>query len=315
MNRCPITYDDCGEARYSDRGLRLLSPRLEKLEPLPYSAERQLQEAIVRAEHMSVQGVQPKLSAVLSVQGRSFRIVSQQGRFILKPPNPPYPELPENEDLTMRLAEAAGIEVPIHGLVWAVDGTLTYFIRRFDRIGRRGKIAVEDGAQLAGRTRDTKYDYSVERLVKLLDHCTFPAVQRRELFRRLVFNFLVGNEDMHLKNYALIRRDGLVELAPGYDFVNTTCVYRAMGRSPDEIEETALPIRGRMRGLSRSLFLKYLAQDRLALTEAVVEDVLQSIREALPSWRTRIGRSFLSTELRKLYSEIVDERLARLELA
>jgi serine/threonine-protein kinase HipA len=173
---------------------------------------------------------------------------------------------------------------------------------------------MEDGAQLAGRTRDTKYDYSVERLIELLDYCTFPAVQRLELFRRLVFNFLVGNEDMHLKNHALITRDGIVELAPVFDYLNTTCVYRTMGRRADAIEETALPIRGRKRGLSRGLFAHYLGQERLALRAAVIQTVLQSMQSALSAWRTLVDRSFLAPESKALYWEIVEERMDRLEL-
>ena len=186
MSRCPITYEDCGAAQYSKKGLRRLSTRLPDLLPLPYTAERQRQEALLRAEHLSMGGIQPKLSAVLSIRHRSFLLVNRRGRFIIKPPNPPFPELPENEDLTMHLAQAAGIEVPIHGLVWALDGTLSYFVKRFDRVGRNDKLAVEDFAQLSGHTRETKYDFSIERLVDLLHHCSFPLVQAVDLFRRLL---------------------------------------------------------------------------------------------------------------------------------
>lgn len=71
--------------------------------------------------------------------------------------------LPENEDLSMRLAAAAGLDTPLHGLIYAKDGSLTYFIKRFDQIGRNRKLAVEDFAQLMGLDRDTKYDASNQR--------------------------------------------------------------------------------------------------------------------------------------------------------
>ena len=76
--------------------------------------------------------------------------------------------MPENEDLTMRLAETIGLEVPLHGMIWSKDNTLTYFIKRFDRKGQNDKVPLEDFAQLAGLSRDTKYNYSMEKLVDLV---------------------------------------------------------------------------------------------------------------------------------------------------
>ncbi len=129
MKYCPITYEPLPEgAAYSAEGLRLLNRNLESLAPLNFSAEQQRQEAISRTGKMSVQGLQLKLSAVLRITEGRFEIVDRDGRYILKPQSAEYSELPENEDLTMRLAAAAGIEVPVHGLVRSADGSLTYFI-------------------------------------------------------------------------------------------------------------------------------------------------------------------------------------------
>ncbi|HMB68058.1 MAG TPA: HipA domain-containing protein, partial [bacterium] len=215
-DRCLITYEPLASGDphpYSVAGLHRLSPALRSLEPFPYSARDQRREAVARATKMSIQGVQPKLSARLAVKNGAFRVVDRGGQWILKMQTETFADLPENEDLTMRLAETAGIPTPVHGLLRSVDGSLTYFVRRFDRAGRGRKLAVEDFAQLAGRTRDTKYDFSMERLVPLLDqHTTFPAVERQELFRRTVFAFLTGNEDLHLKNFSLrVDADGLVK--------------------------------------------------------------------------------------------------------
>ena len=102
----------------------------------------------------------------------------------------------------MRLAAAGGVAVPLHGLMYAKDGSLTYFIKRFDREGRKGKLAVEDFAQLMGRSRDTKYDGSMEKVAQVVEtHCTFPAIEKIKLFRLTLVNFLLGNEDMHLKKF------------------------------------------------------------------------------------------------------------------
>lgn len=310
MNRCPITYEEIPAGGYSPRGLRRLSPRLTRLEPLPWSAEEQRREAALRADRMSVQGVQPKLSARLAVAASRFEVVDTGGTFLLKPQHPVFPHLPENEDLTMRLAATAGIDVPLHGMVWSRDGTLTYFVRRFDRLPGGRKVAVEDFAQLTGGTRDTKYDSSMERLVPVLDAwCTFPAVARRELFRRSLFCFLTGNEDMHLKNWSLVTRDGRTDLSPAYDLVNSSLVL-----GPDA-EEMALPLRGRRRRLAREDWLDYWARERLQLPDRVVESVLDTFRTALPAWRERIGQSFLPPDLAAGYLDRVEERARRIALA
>ena len=165
MNRCPITYQLC-TARYSEQGLKLLSRTLTTLHDLPLTTEQLRREAAARAAKMSIQGVQPKVAARLNVAAGRFEIVDVGGRYILKPQTAAYPEVPENEDLTMRMAAQAGIETPFHGLIYGIDGALTYFIRRFDRKGRKERIHVEDFAQLSGKSRDTKYRSSMEQVVK-----------------------------------------------------------------------------------------------------------------------------------------------------
>jgi serine/threonine-protein kinase HipA len=298
------------EGVYSRRGLRRLSPRLADLAPLPYSAADQRREAALRADKMSIQGVQPKLSARLAPAGGTFEVVDRGGTFILKPQHPIYPHLPENEDLTMRLAGVAGIDVPLHGMVWSRDASLTYFIRRFDRRARGDRIAVEDFAQLTGGTRDTKYDSSMERLVSVLDsHCTFPAIARRELFRRSLFCFLIGNEDMHLKNWSLLTLAGQTGLSPAYDLVNSTLVLGASA------EEVALPLRGRKRNLTRKDWLDYWARDRLALTNRSIQGVLDALCAALPAWDELIGSSFLPPSLIEGYRAILEERVRRVGLS
>ncbi|MFN3841565.1 MAG: HipA domain-containing protein, partial [Cyclobacteriaceae bacterium] len=97
---------------------------------------------LARAAKMSIQGVQPKLSVKLNIGKGIFEVTDTGGTFIIKPPQDYYPELPENEDLTMRLARVMGIEVPLHGMIYAVDGNRSYFIKRFDRLARGKKAAV-----------------------------------------------------------------------------------------------------------------------------------------------------------------------------
>ena len=307
MNRCPITYEEiAGGAKYSTEGLRRLSRRLKGLQDLPYSAEDQRREAFARASKMSIQGVQPKLSAKLDVASETFELVDTGGEYILKPQNQ-YPELPQNEDLTMRLASSAGIEVPLHGLIYSNDGSLTYIIKRFDRSGRSGKLHVEDFAQLSGRTRDTKYDSSMEQVASVIDRfMTFPAIEKVKLFRLTVFNFLAGNEDMHLKNFSVIMRDEKLELSPAYDLVNTTIALR------NAVEESALSINGKKSNLSRRLLAQYYGMERLGLTAEVVEDILQELTSHAAAWANEIRMSFLSEAMKARYAELISSRLRRL---
>lgn len=302
VNRCPITYE-LTENTYSAAGLRSLSPGLTELNIFPYSAEEQIREAAQRASKMSVQGVQPKLSAVLDIKRKIFEIVDKNGQFILKPRNYIYPELPENEDLSMKMAKLAGIDTPVHGLIYSKDGTMTYFIKRFDRIGRNRKLPVEDFAQLTGNRRDTKYDSSMEKVAGVIDRfCTFPAVEKIKLFRLTLFNFLIGNEDMHLKNFSLITRDGKIELSPSYDLLNSSIVMEK------PLEEIALPLGGKRRNLTARLLIAYYGKERLSLQEKVIQNIIEKITAAFPGWMSLIDACFLSGNMKMKYKELLKRR-------
>ncbi|MCH7762281.1 MAG: HipA domain-containing protein [Candidatus Marinimicrobia bacterium] len=308
MNRCPITYEECGQTNYSRKGLNLLSGQLANLEDIPYSAQEQIEQSVARAGRMSIPGAQPKLSARLSVKNNCFEVVDMNGRFILKPQSQIYNNVPENEDLTMKLAKTVGLETPVHGLVYCKDGSFTYFIKRFDRIGHKDKLAVEDFAQLSGSTRDTKYDSSMEKAATLLDYCTFPVVEKMKFFKQTLFAFLIGNEDMHLKNFSLITRNSKVELSPLYDQINTTILLLSSS------EEMALPLHGKKRNLTKNDFISYFAKDRLKLTEASIQNVLKIFREQLSHWKQWIDISFLPEKQKKDYWELVEDRASRIGL-
>ena len=309
MSRCPISYSLVGESHYSQKGLRSLAYGLSKLNLFEYTAEEQRIEAFNRASKMSIQGVQPKLSAILNIKDEKFQIVDRGGRYILKPQHPYFPQLPENEDLTMRLAEITGLDVPLHGMIWSKDNTLTYFIKRFDRKGQNDKVPLEDFAQLAGLSRDTKYNYSMEKLVKLIDsYCTFPAIEKVKLFKLVLFCFVTGNDDMHLKNFSIINLDGKIQLSPCYDLVNTIVEYK----NPED--EIALPIKGKKKNLTRNMLINYFGQDKCDLTDKVIDKVLDSITNAIPKWREEISISFLSDEMKEKYLALINAQLERLQL-
>jgi serine/threonine-protein kinase HipA len=310
MAVCPITLAEIPAGSvFSAAGLRSLHPRLKRLATLELTHEEQLRQARLRADKMSVQGVQPKLSAVLNVAEGKLGIVDTGGRFILKPNPPPYAEVPANEALTMTMAALAGIDVPPHGLVPAVDGSWVYVVKRYDRTGRSGKVHVEDFAQLCGETRDTKHNSTLERVANVVeDFCTFPAIEKAKLARRALFCFLTGNEDMHLKNWSLMRDQGRVTLSPAYDLLNTTVVLERA------LEETALPLHGRKKNLTKENWLDYFCKERLQLPDRILDGIVNDLSDAAPSWRELIGRSFLSPAAREAYTRVLNDRLERLGL-
>jgi serine/threonine-protein kinase HipA len=306
MNRCPIAYTLCGDQRYSPEGLRMLSPRLVQLGDFPYSRQEQVREAIARAAKISIQGVQPKLSVKLNTARSVFQIVDTGGNFIIKPQQDYYPELPENEDLTMRLAAVARINVPLHGMIYSKDDSLSYFIKRFDRLPKGKKIQIEDFAQLSGNTRETKYRSSMEKVAGLVEQfCTFPLIEKVKLFRLTMFSFLCGNEDMHLKNFSLIKREGKIELSPSYDLVNSTIAL------PHATEELALPVDGKKSGLTRNNLVDYFGRKRLNLAESLLQDELNRFKNCRPVWEQLIDISFLSDTMKEKYRLIVNERFHR----
>ena len=307
MRRCPITYEPCGDSRYSRAGLALLSPELADLKDLSLTAQEQRREAVVRSAKMSIQGVQPKLSAKLSVKHQQFEIVDRGGTFILKPQNDLFPQVPENEDLTMKMAATFGIAVPLTGLVYAKDGSFSYFIERFDRYGSHQKRPLEDFAQLTDHARATKYQGSMEKLIPVIEqYCTFPDLEKRKLFRRVLFCFITGNEDMHLKNFSLITLDNIVELSPAYDLLSSTIAVEGVA------EEMALPLAGKKSKIDRKLLIEYYGKERMQLSDEVMLTEMQHLQDKKASLEEWINKSFLDEEMKKKYRALLAERYARL---
>jgi len=187
---------------------------------------------------IAVTGVQPKLS--LEIEKKEITrltIVGLHGNYILKPPSAEYQELPENEDVTMHLASLVKIKTAQHCLIQLHSGELAYITQRFDRV-KEDKIAMEDFCQLSENLTEDKYRGSIEKIAKLTQKFTtnkgFEAVR---LFEIVLFCYLTGNADMHLKNFALLENElGEFELSPAYDLLSTTLVI------PNDPEETALTI-------------------------------------------------------------------------
>jgi serine/threonine-protein kinase HipA len=304
MSKCPITYEIISEGIYSKSGLDQLSPKLNNLSMLPYTKEDFGREYVSRAGKLSIQGVQPKLSVRLNIPHERFELVNKNGKYILKPPNDNYPELPQNEDLTMKMAALCSIETSWHGLLWAKNNQLCYIVKRFDRVGHKAKLPLEDFAQLSQKKRITKYSSSMENVVSIIDrYATFPILEKIKLFRIVVFNFLTGNEDMHLKNFSLLTRKNKIELSPAYDLSNTTIAIQ------NPIEEIALPIAGKKSNLRRKHFIEYLGEDIMKIPVLKINEILSEIESSISKWENLISISFLSDDMKEKYLELLQKRI------
>lgn len=283
---------------------------------LPYTGEdllRLAEDAVKRS--ITVTGAQTKMSiGVEQMDGAQerFTIVGVWGSHILKPPTALYPHLPELEDLTMHLARLAGIRTVPHALLRLRDAGLVYITRRVDRQGRPGsarhsKLHMEDMAQVTERITEHKYRGSCEQIAKALrEHAQEPMIAVLEFYEQVLFGFLTGNADMHLKNFSLLSdMEGRYRLAPAYDHVPTALVL-------EDNEELALTLNGRKGKLTRADF--ETAMRAAGLNDRAILNLFNRMKKALPKWMEFIPLGFVSEELKEKYVALIDERAARMEL-
>jgi serine/threonine-protein kinase HipA len=278
---------------------------------LPYSEDdlEPLAKEVIQRQ-TAVTGVQAKLS--LHITGtnkegtdRRFTVVGLWGGYILKPPTALYPELPEVEDVTMHLAEAVKIRTAPHSLVRMKSGNLAYLTKRMDRT-QKGKLAMEDFCQLTERQTADKYHGSYEQIGKtILIHSVTPGLDVVNFFELVLFSFLTGNADMHLKNFSLLEQPGQgMTLSPAYDLLNTALV------NPTDTEEVALTLNGRKKKLKKSDF--QAAMNTLKVDEKQQENIFNKMSNAFPRWLEIIDRSFLSDAFKVQYTSILTERMRRI---
>jgi serine/threonine-protein kinase HipA len=258
---------------------------------------------VVRSQ-VTITGVQPKLSVDLEKkkEGRTrFTIVGLWGGYILKPQTEQYANLPENEDLTMHLAELAKIKTVPHSLIRFNDGSLSYITRRIDRDRKGGKIPMEDMCQLVEKLTEQKYKGSHEQIAKkIVAYSAYPVLDLINYFEVLLFCYLTGNADMHLKNFSLYKPAGEYLLTPAYDLLSTKLVI------PEDMEELALTLNGKKRMLKKSDF-DYLLNS-FNVEEKAIENVYEKFRKVIPEWHSLIASSFLPEQMKKEYISLIKER-------
>lgn len=269
----------------------------------------QLAEHIIKSQK-TVTGVQPKLSLGLSAENGGpirFTIVGLWGEYILKPQTQLYPDLPEIEDLTMHLAEISKIKTVPHSLIKLKSGQLTYITKRVDR--RNGqKLHMEDMCQLTERLTEHKYKGSHEQIAKAIKKYTAnPGLNITDYYELVLFCYLTGNNDMHLKNFSLLKNNMEYDLCPAYDLVASELVVEG------DDEDLALTLNGKKKKLKRKDF--EVAMIGAGLDQKVIENIFKKYKKILPQWDEFIMKSFLPKTMKEEYISLIKRKSMQIELS
>jgi serine/threonine-protein kinase HipA len=259
---------------------------------------------------VAVPGVQPKLSVSLiddtkeKVDTRLTVVGALGGQYIFKPPNEDFPEMPENEHVTMRMAEAMGIRVVPSSLIRLESGELSYITKRVDRTVDGEKLHMLDMFQITEAF--DKYKSSMEKVGKALHAYSDNTLLDKIFFLELaVFSFLTGNNDMHLKNFSMIESPSGWVLAPAYDLLNVAIIL------PEDTEELALTLEGKKKKLNGGHF------ERLGLAIGLTAKQIQGVKKRMfrnkPKASGWLDKSFLSNEMKESYRELLESRYDKLK--
>ncbi|WP_422798453.1 HipA domain-containing protein [Sphingobacterium sp. HJSM2_6] len=263
---------------------------------------------ITVSERLALTGVQPKISLSLNGEkgNRRLTLVGLWGDYILKPQSLDYAFMPEVEDLTMHLAKLFKIETAEHTLIKTSTGELAYLTKRFDRL-KGSKIHVEDLCQLSELLTEQKYNGSYERVGKVIkQYATNSGLDVIKYFRLVLFSFLTGNNDMHLKNFSLMHTEKGILLSPAYDLLNVNLIY------PKDKEDLALTLGGRKRKVKRSDFDQFAMS--LGLLDLVRDNIYKDFKKQTEKVKDLISKSFLNDEYKEAYFEIYKLKMAQISL-
>ena len=312
MSKCLYCYKESGEADFHPACARRFFGS-ETVPELPYTRENmsELAKKVIRAS-TSVTGVQAKMSLDIDRGKKNeparFTIVGLWGRYILKPQSHQYPHLPELEDLTMKMAEVAGISTAKHTLIRLADGELAYLTRRMDRGSRGEKISMLDFCQLSNRLTEHKYYGTYPQLADTVKRfSSAPLLDVQRFWEVVLFSWITGNSDMHCKNFSLLDLGGReYSLSPAYDLLPVLLA------DPLDQEEMALTftVGGEKAGFDRETFLTAFRES--GIPEGVAQRMLNRPEQLLPAWEELIDMSFLPERVKSSYKALLEDRIGRL---
>ena len=314
MSRCLYCYQELEEGQVDYHPACARKFFGSKTAPiLPYSREHmsELARQVIRTS-TSVTGVQAKMSLDVNRGGKNepakFTIVGLWGKYIFKPQSAKYPCLPELEDLTMKMAEAARIRTARHTLVRLADGELGYLTLRMDR-GRKGKkISMLDMCQLTNRLTEHKYYGTYQQLAETIKkYSSAPMLDVQRYWEVVLFSWITGNSDMHCKNFSLLDAgNGEYNLAPAYDLLAVLLADLA------DTEEMAMSfeVGGAKNGFDRNTFVDAFTQS--GIPTAVADKMIERMKTFLPEWENLIAQSFLPEKMKADYCLLLNKRIGLL---
>ena len=285
---------------------------------LPYTRDNIDKLALeVLKSSTSVTGVQAKLSLDINRGEKNepdrLTIVGLWGNYILKPQSPKFSSMPELEDLTMKMAEAAKIETAFHSLIRMADGELAYITRRMDRNSDGSKRSMLDMCQLSNRLTEHKYRGAYTQLAEIIrNYSTAPMLDIQRFWEIVIFSWITGNSDMHCKNFSLLDKEGIgYTLAPAYDLLAVLLTGIA------DKDELAMPLTGYgvddsqyINGFSRLSFIE--AMKISGIEEKTADKLINRLMKNKSRWMELIDLSFLSSPLKEAYKKLISERTERL---
>lgn len=312
MNYCLACNKELhGDAKYHESCLKTFWQDAPPVLELDYELSQIEELAKENITHrVIVTGVQPKLSLGFTEEqeNRLTIVGALNGRYILKPPFALYPHMPEIESLSMLLAQACGIATVPFLLVPMKSGELAYLTRRIDRTANHGKYPMEDACQFTERLTEHKYRGSYEQIAKgIITYAQNPLLEVVKFYEQVIVSFLIGNNDMHLKNFSLIAfENNQYQLAPAYDMVAVKLLI------PDDQEELALHLNGKKRKLKQKDFNE--AMTKAHIPKKAIENLWNRIEKGIQDWQEIIDTSFLNDRLKQTLSGFIKARAKQVEL-
>ena len=318
-NKCLCCYKELkkGETGYHASCAHKLFGS-KKAPILPYTRDNIDKLALeVLKSSTSVTGVQAKLSLDINRGDKNepdrLTIVGLWGNYILKPQSPKFTAMPELEDLTMKMAEAAKIETAAHSLIRMADGELAYITRRMDRNSDGSKRSMLDMCQLSNRLTEHKYRGAYTQLADIIrSYSATPLLDIQRFWEMVIFSWMTGNSDMHCKNFSLLDREGIgYTLSPAYDLLAVALT------GIDDKDELAMPLTGygvddtqHIAGFDRASFIE--AMEISGIESNVGHKLINRLIKNRTKWLELIDHSFLSADLKEAYKNLVCERMGRI---
>ena len=294
-------HPNCIKAFYGTTQAPVLPYQLSELERMARDAAQL---------SITVPGVQPKLSLgwiktelKKRQEGRLTIMDALDGNYILKPQNADYEQMPENEHLSMKLAALFKINIVPINLIRLASGELCYITKRIDRNHDLSKIHMIDFLQLL--ELEDKYKGSMEKLGKTIGELSVNTLlDKLRFFELAVFNYVIGNNDMHLKNFSMWLTDLGWALAPAYDLLNVKLIL------PNDKEDTALLLGGKKGNFNRGYFDRF--GKVLQLNEKQINSIYKRLTKWLPEAVQLIEISFLDEKRKSSYKNLIGKRVALL---